>query len=214
MAALRESLKGPLRHGVVPGPKSAWLVGALATAFLLAACTVGGSTPEEEPSNAPTARVESPGPTAEPAARSDDATPDFELALFETENHRRGDMLRLSQLQGHPVVLNFWFPSCPPCVAEMPDLEKASQKYRGDGVRFVGIQLVGLDTVEDGQEFIDTLGVTYALGPDEDGSIIKSYKVTSFPTTLFLNRDHSLARKWAGFLNAEKIDELMQQLLN
>jgi thiol-disulfide isomerase/thioredoxin len=154
-------------------------------------------------------------------ARSDDAVPDFELALFETENHTRGEILRLSQFQGRPVVVNFWFPSCPPCVAEMPDLEAAFQAHKDDGVEFIGVQFLGIDSIEDGQEFIDVtlpertdgITVTYALGPDEGDTVI-DYKVISFPTTFFLDKDQNVVRKWAGPLNAEKLDELIQDILD
>ena len=143
-----------------------------------------------------------------------DPVPDFELALFENENHTRGEVLRLSDLRGSPVVLNFWYPSCPPCRAEMPDLEKAFQKYKDKGVEFIGVEELILDTVEDGQEFVSEIGVSYALGPDEDGDLIAAYNITGFPTTFFLDENHNIVRKWTGILNAEKIEELIEELLD
>ena len=75
-----------------------------------------------------------------------DANPaaDFELTLYANAEHQAGDTITLSQFEGQPVVLNFWFPSCPPCVAEMPDFEKAYQKHKDDGLKMIGIQLLGL----------------------------------------------------------------------
>ena len=146
--------------------------------------------------------------------RSAEAAPDFELVLFETENHRRGEILRLSDLQGNPVVVNFWYPSCAPCVAEMPDLEEAFQKHKAEGVEFIGVEELILDTVEDGQVFVTEIGVTYALGPDEDGTLIEAYNLTGFPTTFFLDEDQNIVRRWTGILTAEKIEELIQELLN
>ena len=122
-------------------------------------------------------------------------------------------MVALSQFLGQPVVINFWFPSCPPCRAEMPDLQKSFSEHRADGVQFIGVQLLGLDTTEDGQEFIDELGVTYAVGPDENGQILRDYEVTVFPTTVFLDRDHRIVTKWGGILTAGKLDELVQEML-
>ena len=74
------------------------------------------------------------------------SAPDFELTLFANEDHRAGETLRLSRLADRPVVLNFWFPSCPPCVAEMPHFEEAYQKFKPEGVAFIGVQLLGLDS--------------------------------------------------------------------
>ena len=82
------------------------------------------------------------------------------------------------------------------------------------GVEFVGIQLVGLDSVNDGQEFVELLDVNYALGPDEDGAIIRDYKVTGFPTTWFIDENHQVSRKWTGILTEDKLEELIEELLN
>ncbi len=147
--------------------------------------------------------------TADPA----DTAPDFEIALFQTELHNAGDNLRLSDLKGRPVVVNFWFPSCPPCRAEMPDLETAFQNHRKDGVEFVAVQLLGLDTAQDGQDFIEEVGVNFAVGADEDTNIFRAYDVRSFPTTVFLDKDLRVVRKWAGALNEGKLEELIQKLL-
>lgn len=140
--------------------------------------------------------------------------PGFELTLFGNQNHDEGSTLSLSDLDGKAVVLNFWYPSCPPCRLEMPDLEAASVKHAEAGVAFVGIQSLVLDTVDDGQEFIDEFGITYAVGPDASGDILIDYDVSGFPTTIFLNRDHQVVRKWAGILDGEKLDELIAEALN
>ena len=114
-------------------------------------------------------------------------------------------------------VLNFWFPSCPPCVAEMPDFEVAYQKYKGDGLRMIGVQLLGLDTAEDGQKFVEDLDVNYMLGPDRQGDtsgeILKNYQIQGFPTTIFIDRDQNIVRTWSGALNLEKLEELIAEIL-
>ena len=185
----------------------AWTAAVALTALLIAAC---GSDGESEATAAPES-----GDTAE-VSRSADAAPDFELTLFENGDHSSGEVLRLSDLVGKPVVLNHWFPSCPPCVAEMPDFEVAYQKYK-DQVVFIGVQNMGVDTAENGQEFVNDLGVNYAVGPDNnpnnDIEIFIAHKITGFPTTEFLNKEQEVVRKWSGLLDAEKLDELIQELL-
>lgn len=149
---------------------------------------------------------------AESGDAPEDLAPEFEIELFSNANHQAGESLKMSDLKGRPVVLNFWFPSCPPCVAEMPDLQKSFERHNGD-VAFVGVQLIGLDTAADGQDFVDQLGVTYALGPDE-GIIIRDYSVAGFPTTVFIDKDQRVVRKWTGILNEEKLEELIGDILN
>ena len=169
------------------------------TAFVLVACTT--DAPGNSPSSNPAVSVEA----------NEYLAPEVELVLFDNANHEAGETLKLSALKGKPVVVNFWFPSCPPCVAEMPDLQKSFERHSGD-VEFIGVQLIGLDSVADGQAFVDQLGVTYALGPDE-GIIIRDYKIRGFPTTVFVDSDQNVVREWTGILNKEKLEELVGVIL-
>jgi peroxiredoxin len=184
------------------------------TAFLVVACGAGGSAAAVSSTNG------NSGPAVPAESEKNDREPagDFELVLFETSDHQRGEKIRLSQFAGNPVVLNFWFPSCPPCVAEMPDLESAYQKFKSEGVEFIGVQLLGLDTAGDGQEFVDDIGVNYMIGADQSedssGDITREYAVRGFPTTVFIDSDQRIARKWSGILNLEKIEELVEGILN
>ena len=142
---------------------------------------------------------------------------DFDLTLYSNAEHQAGEAITLSQFEGQPIVLNFWFPSCPPCVAEMPDFEKAYQKHKDDGLKMIGVQLLGLDTAEDGQKFVQDLNVNYMLGPDRQGDtsgeILKNYQIQGFPTTIFIDKDHNVIRTWSGALNLEKLEELIQEIL-
>ena len=142
-----------------------------------------------------------------------DVAPDFELSVFENANHQRGDLVSLSGLEGKPVVVNFWYPSCPPCRLEMPDLQATFSKHEDDGLEFIGVQSLILDTVEEGQDFIDEFGITYAVGPDEEGSILIDYGAVNFPTTVFLDKNHEIVKVWAGLLTAEKLEELIAPLI-
>ena len=151
---------------------------------------------------------------ATPAEPTPAPAPDFSLALYGADDRAEGETLQMSNLEGQPVVMNFWFPSCPPCVAEMPDLERVYQKHKADGVEFIGVQLVGLDTVADGKNFIREMGITYPVGADEDGSIVREYRITSFPTTVFIDGNQDIIRKWSGVLNEEKLEELVAEIMN
>ena len=203
-----QAISNSFRHGAadvrIRRDRSASLPASLAlvvgASFLFAACTGGAAdTPAASDSGI--------------SARSADAAPDFELEVFGNANHARGELVRLSQFEGHPVVINFWYPSCPPCRLEMPHIEQAFNEHNAVGVEFIGVELLGLDSAQDGQEFVDEFGLTFALGPDTDGSIVVAYEVPNFPTTVFLDRNHEVVRSWTGALTKEKIDEIVQELL-
>ncbi len=113
---------------------------------------------------------------------------------------------------GRPVLINFWFPSCPPCRAELPDLQASFEKY-GDQVAFIGIQQLGLDTPAEGAAFIEELGLTYPSLPDTNSTIQFGYEVFSFPTTVFLDKNHNIARTWTGIIGEEQLAEQLAALL-
>ena len=144
-----------------------------------------------------------------------EAAPDFEIALFQNENHAEGDVFSLSAVEGQPVVVNFWYPSCPPCRVEMPHFEQASRKYRDSGLQFVAVQTLGLDTAQDGQDFVEDYELSFAVGTDgSDGGIARAYEVLNYPSTFFLNGNHEIVKAWAGPLNEEKLEELIQLVIN
>ncbi len=181
------------------------LVMAAAGFFVIAAAcgTAATDTPDDGSTDGTSA------PAA--ATRSEDATPNFEIEAFGNENFPKGQPINLDTFEDKPIVLNFWYPSCGPCRLEMPHFEAAFQTHQNE-VAFIAIQQLGLDSAEDGQEFVDELGLSYAVGPDRSGTIIRELGITSFPTTLFLNEDHEIVRKWAGALNEEKLNELIEEI--
>ena len=168
-----------------------WLVAAIILIILAAACGGDGDSSEEG---------------------SADVAASFSFEAFGNENFEKDQPISLNTFEGKPVVLNFWYPSCPPCRLEMPHFEAAFKSHKGE-VAFVAIQQLGLDSVDEGQKFVEEFGLTYAVGPDTSGTVIREYDVKTFPTTIFLDADHNIVRKWAGPLNEEKLNELIEEIL-
>lgn len=113
---------------------------------------------------------------------------------------------------GKPVLINFWFPSCPPCRAEMPDLQIAFEKY-GEDVAFIGIQQMGSDSEKMGIEFIRELGLTYPVMADFGSKVQANYEILSFPTTVFLRKDHSISRVWTGIIDEQQLNQELDAIL-
>ena len=95
----------------------------------------------------------------------------------------------------------------------MPDLENAWQNHEADGLVFIGVQLLGVDSLQDGKDFIEEVGVTYLVGADEDGQIIIDYGILGFPSTIFITKDQEIAKKWTGMLDAKRLEELIREIL-
>jgi peroxiredoxin len=112
------------------------------------------------------------------------------------------------------VVLNFWYPSCPPCRAEMPGFEKAWQELQGEDVRFLGLFVPqGLDSEQDARGFVEELGLTYDFATDKGASTAQAYQLEYFPTTYFIDKKGRVFRAVISTLDAEKIADIVREMM-
>jgi peroxiredoxin len=114
--------------------------------------------------------------------------PDFEL------NQLDGKKVKLSDLQGKKVILNFWATWCPPCKAEMPEM----QKYFDESPKDVVILAVNIDPQLDVQSFVDEMGITFPIPLDEEDDVNSIYQVISIPTTYFIDTKGIIQFKHIG----------------
>ena len=171
---------------------SRWGLWVLALAVLLVACTGGGSS-----------------------ATGGTAAPDLPITLYQGADALGGSEIQLSALQGKGVVLNFWAGLCPPCRAEMPDIEEFHQEYE-DRVTTVGVdvgEFMGLGNQEDARQLLTDLGVTYPAGYTMHRGVIADYNVLSMPTTVFVTPDGGIFRKWSGILDHEALTKVTDEML-
>ncbi len=154
--------------------------------------------------------------TATGAEASKDLAPDFSFTLYQGESRLGAAMLDLSDLQGKPTVLNFWAGLCPPCRAELPDLQLFYEDFN-DQVNVVGIDIgtfVGLGNQDDAQNLLRELEIAYPNGFTSDDTVVRRYQVLSMPTTFFINSKGEIFKKWNGALNREILTEQTTELLN
>lgn len=140
---------------------------------------------------------------------------DFSISLYQGQEELGSEKVSISDLQGKPLVINYWAGLCPPCRAEMPEFQEFRDEYEGR-VTLVGVdlgQFLGLGSKEDAQKLLNELGVTYAAGFTDDGAVVGGHRVFGLPTTIFVNADGTLYRKWDGVLNKAKLSELADEML-
>ena len=131
--------------------------------------------------------------------------PDFSMELI-----RDGD-ITLSEQQGSVVVINFWASSCPPCRTEARDLEAAWRNYQDRDVVFIGANIQ--DRVERARGFLDEFGVTYPNGLDVGGRISIDYGVVGIPVTFVVDGEGTVARRWVGEIDPERLTTWIDELL-
>ena len=141
---------------------------------------------------------------------------DFAITLYQGQEELGAHEVLLSDLRGQPLVINYWAGLCPPCRAEMPEFQEFRDEYEGR-VTLVGVdlgQFLGLGSKEDAQKLLDDLGVSYAAGFTDDGGVVEAHRVLGLPTTIFVNADGALHRKWDGVLNKAKLSEIADEMLD
>ncbi len=142
---------------------------------------------------------------------------DFQIDLYQTANLGLEGNIAFSEVFkfGKPVVLNLFAGLCPVCRTELPMLQTAFESY-GDSVIFLGLDigsLVGLGDRSDGMELLTALGITYAVGENQDSAILMDYGVFGTPGNLFFKADGTLQRVWNGKLLEAQLDNFIQEIL-
>lgn len=135
------------------------------------------------------------------ATSSKFAAPDF------TVTDKDGNTVKLSDMRGKPIVVNFWASWCPPCKAEMPDFEEMYKKY-GDEVTFMMVNMTDGDreTVELAKKHVADNGFTFPVYFDTELSAAYAYYVTSLPATYFIDADGNLVTHAIGMISAETLE--------
>lgn len=118
-------------------------------------------------------------PGMEAGPKEGKLAPDF---LLETLD---GKVLRLSDLRGKPVIINFWATWCPPCRREIPDLIAVHNRYRDLGLVLLGVNLAESDGVV--RPFTEEFGMDFPVLMDRSGGVAREYRVLGLPTTYFVD---------------------------
>ena len=179
----------------------------LMTAVLVAAFLSTGNTLAE---NAPAEAV-TEGASEEETEIPFIPAPDFTLPDQYGQEHT------LSDYQGKVVFLNFWATWCPPCRAEMPDIQALYEKYKdSEDVAVLGVAFPGLSgegTAEEVASFLEENGYTYPVVMAEDVQVAFDYQIQAFPTTFMITRDGDIYGYATGSLPAETMESIIEQTL-
>ena len=118
-----------------------------------------------------------------PAPQEGFLAPDFTLERLD------GEEIRLSDLRGKVVLLNFWATWCPPCRSEMPAFQEAYADYEEEGFVILAVNATRQDTPEKVVAFIAEYGLSFPVVLDEKGEVNQLYLVQSLPTSFFIDEE-------------------------
>ncbi|HYK94678.1 MAG TPA: TlpA disulfide reductase family protein [Candidatus Dormibacteraeota bacterium] len=123
----------------------------------------------------------------------------------------KGNPIRLADLRGKAVWLNFWASWCPPCQYETPTLRAMDERYRTYGLAVVGIQVQQIQ--DDAQQYADRYELRYTIGSDVTGAVFHAYRVFALPTQFFIDANGVIRKIVNGPLDAASAEALIEPIL-
>ena len=132
--------------------------------------------------------------------------PDASFTDFEGNTHK------LSDFAGQAVVLDFWAAWCSFCIAEMPELQAAQDKY-GDDLVMVGVHRTDTEKASRGLKFAQDRGVSYLLVADSDGSLYRAAGGFGMPVAVFIDSEGLVQDLKSGPKTEEEIEEKVGKLV-
>ncbi len=113
-------------------------------------------------------------------------------------NNLQGQPINNDRLQGKVTLINFWYPSCPGCVSEMPKLVKMSQDYQGKDFQILAIA-VPIDPLASVQEYVKQRQLPFDVMFDENKTVTKLFiKNELYPTSILLNKRGQILQQFVG----------------
>jgi cytochrome c biogenesis protein CcmG, thiol:disulfide interchange protein DsbE len=125
------------------------------------------------------------------------AAPDFVLPTLS------GETLRLSELQGRVVIVNFWATWCPPCLNETPRLVRWYEQHQAEGLAVLGVDTLYQDSRDAVEAFTREQQVSYPVLLDDVGEISRQWQARQLPRSYVIDR--------AGMVRFVRIGELTER---
>ena len=130
--------------------------------------------------------------------------PDFEVTTL------NGEQVRLSDYRGERIMLNFWATWCPPCRAEMPDMQKL---YEEEDVTILAVNMTETESnIEAVGTFVDDYELTFPILMDETSDVMTSYKIQAYPTSYMIDSNGRIQHVSLGAMNHDQMLQLLNKM--
>jgi len=187
-------------------PKKTYLPYLLAGAglILIAIAGVAFGTSQARQDDSP-AGEETGGETIFPPAELDRPAPELTLDSLD------GERVSLADFRGEVVLVNNWATWCPPCRAEMPELNAYYHDHKEQGFRVVAVEAG--DPAETVRAFVKEEGIDFTVLLDPENQSLKGFQNASLPNSYVIDRDGNLVLAWTGAINQATLEEHVTPLL-
>ena len=145
---------------------------------------------------APAKAQNRPTPEQATLVKNGQKAPAFEVEMFD------GSVVKLADLKGKVVLLNFWATWCPPCRAELARVEKdIIERFKGQD--FVFLPVSRGEKRETVAAFREKMGYSFPMGLDTDGRVYNEYAVTYIPRNFLIDKEGKVVKASVGYDEAE-----------
>jgi thiol-disulfide isomerase/thioredoxin len=138
-----------------------------------------------------------------PSAAVDQPAPDFELETLS------GESLRLSELRGRPVLINFWATWCAPCVLEMPTIEKYYDQY---SQQFSVLAVNNDEPAGEVANFVQEMGLSFDILLDPGAKVQNLYRLRGYPTSIVVDAEGILRVQHIGPLSERQLEGYLSKV--
>jgi peroxiredoxin len=122
-----------------------------------------------------------------------------------------GDAVSLDDYAGQVVFVNHWATWCPPCRAEMPELEAYYRAHREEGFTLVAINAG--ESADDVRPFVEELDLSFPVWVDPQGEAMRAFGVNGLPTSFVIDGSGTIVQAWPGAVTLEQLEEHVTPLL-
>jgi peroxiredoxin len=133
-----------------------------------------------------------------------DMAPDFVLSTLD------GETIKLSNLKGEGILLNFWATYCPPCEYEMPFMESQFQKTNGQGVHILAVNIG--ENKFNVKNFVDKYNLSFPILYDELGEVVEAYGVGALPATYLIDPSGTVIDIIPGGMSEADIERYLNRV--
>ena len=180
--------------------KSLWELGLVVASALGAILLLSGNAANQQK---PSAQLPPDG------LKIGSSAPDFELKVLGS----KGETMKLSELKGKAVLVDFWATYCEPCKIEMPWFADLQQKYGPQGFQVIGIAMDDEDEAKQVSEFARKLGVNYPilLGTERVADLYGG--IDGLPMSFFIDRSGKIVDRQLGLVDKSVLEENIKKSL-